>query len=175
MFEENVFLIGFMGTGKTTVAMELGRQCAIEVIEMDKLIVSKEGKSIPDIFATHGEEYFRNLETIFLKELKTKTNSVVSCGGGAVLRLGNVVLMKEMGIVVLLTAEPEEILRRLKDDEERPILRGRKNVAAITELLEERRSAYEAAADIVISTDGKEIMEICQELMDKLKRRKERE
>ena len=139
MPEQNIFLIGFMGTGKTTVAMEFGKRYAMEVVEMDKHIISREGKSIPDIFAQKGEGYFRNLETKYLKELSSNFNSIVSCGGGVVLRRENIILMKKRGIVVLLTAEPEEILKRVKDDEERPILRGRKNVSAITELLEERR------------------------------------
>lgn len=167
-FSYNIVLIGFMGTGKSTIARYLSKTFSMEIIEMDQMIAQRENMSIPDIFSTHGEEYFRNLETNLLKEMQTKKNKIISCGGGAALRAENVIEMKKNGKVVLLTASPETILARVKHDDSRPILKGRKNVAEITALMEQRREKYEAAADIVINTDHKNIQEICEEMTAKL-------
>ena len=175
MFAYNIFLIGFMGTGKSTIASVFSNKYKMEIVEMDEMLAERERMSIPDIFEKYGEMYFRNLETEYLKEIKQMTNRIISCGGGVVLRQENVSLMKENGKIVLLTASPEEIYERVKNDNERPLLKGRKSVEAIKELMEARRAKYEAAADIIISTDGKAAEEICDELMDKLKRAKERE
>ena len=124
--------------------------------------------SIPDIFDTYGEEYFRNLETKLLIEMQERKNTIVSCGGGAALRAENVKEMKKNGRVVLLTAHPETILERVKDSEDRPLLNGNKNVEFIDNLMESRREKYEAAADIVVHTDKKDINTICEEIIQKL-------
>ena len=166
--QKNIMLIGFMGTGKSTVATCLCKEYGMEIIEMDELIARREGMSIPDIFAKHGEEYFRDLETNLVIEIQSETNKVVSCGGGVVLRERNVEEMKKSGCIVLLTAEPATILERVKDDDNRPLLRGNKNVEFISEMMEKRRAKYEAAADVVIHTDGKEIDEICKEIITKV-------
>lgn len=172
--KNNIFLIGFMGTGKSTVASAISKACAMEIVEMDETIAKREGKSIPDIFAQYGEGYFRDLETAFLIELNNEKNKVVSCGGGAVLRNENVSIMKKNGRIVLLTASPEIILERVKNDNGRPLLQGRKNIEAIKELMEARREKYEEAADIIICTDNKSKEAICEEIMNELKRAKER-
>ena len=165
---KNIFLIGFMGTGKSTVAKKIHVACGMEVIEMDGLIAEREGMSITKIFETHGEEYFRNLETNLLIEVQKQDDKVVSCGGGVVLRKQNVSEMKKNGVVVLLTAKPETILKRVKGNNERPILKGNINVAFITELLEQRREKYEEAADLVIATDGKATTTICKEIIERV-------
>ena len=140
----------------------------MEIMEMDAYIQKKEGMSIKDIFATNGEEYFRNCESNTLIELREKKLMVVSCGGGVPLREKNVELMKNSGYVVWLTATPEAIYERVKDSTERPLLNGNMNVPFIQNLMESRREKYERAADIVIDTTGKEIEEICEELLQKL-------
>jgi len=168
MFAYNIFLIGFMGTGKTTVSHEIAHKYDFKVAEMDEEIAIKEEKSIPQIFEKCGEEYFRNLETKYLEDLQSSKGKVVSCGGGAVLRKENVILMKKIGKVILLTASPDVIYERVKDDNGRPLLQGRKNLEAIKDLMEERRERYEAAADIIVHTDGKSAEEICEEIMSKL-------
>lgn len=175
MFTYNIFLIGFMGTGKSTIASCLAEMYNFKIAEMDEDIARKEGKSITGIFSEYGEEYFRNIETEYLKELQEMTNQIVSCGGGVVLREENVRLMKQSGKVVWLTASPEEILKRVKDDDSRPLLQGKKNVEAIAGLINQRRARYEKAADVMIHTDGKTAEEICVEVMNKLKNMKERE
>ena len=159
LFDYNIVLIGFMGAGKSTISDFLKTVFAMEVVEMDQIIAEREGMSISDIFETYGEEYFRNLETELLIEMQSKTNVVISCGGG--------VPMRER--VILLTAKPETILSRVKDNHDRPLLEGNKNVDFIADLMEKRREKYQAAADIVIETDGKDKLEICEELVQRIR------
>lgn len=168
LFGYNIVLIGFMGAGKSTVSDYLSTMFAMNVVEMDQMIAEREEMSIPDIFATYGEEYFRQLETDLLVEMQAEKNTVISCGGGAALRQRNVEEMKKNGKVVLLTASPEVIYERVKDGDDRPVLNGRKNVKGITELMEQRREKYEAAADIVIRTDHKTVLQVCEELVQRL-------
>lgn len=168
LFDYNIVLIGFMGAGKTTVSDYLSTMFDMDIIEMDQEITDREEMSIPDIFATYGEEYFRNLETNLLKELQARQNCIISCGGGVALRQENVAEMKKNGRVVLLTASPETIYERVKDSNDRPILDGNKNVEFIADLMEKRREKYEAAADVVVQTDNKTILQICEELITKL-------
>lgn len=169
LFDYNIVLIGFMGAGKSTISDFLKTVFAMEVVEMDQIIAEREGMSISDIFETYGEEYFRNLETELLIEMQSKTNVVISCGGGVPMRERNVVEMKKNGRVVLLTAKPETILSRVKDNHDRPLLEGNKNVDFIAGLMEKRREKYQAAADIVIETDGKDKLEICEELVQRIR------
>ena len=157
-----------MGAGKTSISEYLKTLFAMDVIEMDQIIAEREGMSIPDIFEVHGEQYFRDLETNLLIEMQARKNVVISCGGGTPLRECNVVEMKKNGRVVLLTASPETIFDRVKDSHDRPVIENNKNVPFIADLMEKRRVKYEAAADIVINTDGKSIIEVCEELVQKL-------
>ena len=168
LFSYNIVLIGFMGSGKSTVSDYLSTMFDMRLIEMDQEISEREEMSIPDIFETYGEEYFRNLETELLVELQTRKNTVISCGGGAALRSENVEAMKKNGRVVLLTASPEVIFERVKDNDERPLLEGRKGVREIAGLMEGRRERYEAAADIVVKTDHKTVLQVCEELVQRL-------
>lgn len=168
LFDRNILLIGFMGAGKSTVSECLGKMLAMETIEMDRYIEEKEGMTVSQIFDTYAEEYFRNCESNALIELRKKDHVVISCGGGVPLRPKNVELMKQNGYVVWLTAKPETILERVKDSNERPLLNGHMNLPYIRELMESRREKYQKAADLVIDTTGKEIVPICEELLQKL-------
>lgn len=168
LFTHNIFLIGFMGVGKSTVSDYLSKILASPQVEMDQVIVNKEHMSINKIFEEYGEEYFRNCETNLLIELQKKNNQIVSCGGGVAMREINVREMKKNGRVVLLTASPETILERVKDSDERPLLRGRKNTEYISELMEIRRPKYRAAADVIVDTDHKSVEEIAEEIVGKL-------
>lgn len=160
----NVFLIGFMGSGKSTIAACLSQDYGMEVVEMDEVIAKREKMSIPDIFAQKGEAYFREAETRLLQEIEEDGHKVVSCGGGVVLREENVQEMKKKGRIVLLSAKPETILERVKGNDNRPLLAGKKDVKSICEMMEERRTRYEAAADVVILTDGKTAEAIAKEI-----------
>lgn len=171
MFDYNIVLIGFMGSGKSTIARTLSRIFDMEVVEMDQLIAEREGMSISEIFDTHGEEYFRDLETNLLIEMQSKKNVIISCGGGVPMRDVNVAEMKKNGKVILLSATPETIYERVKNNHDRPLLENNKSVEFIQELMEKRRAKYEAAADIVIKTDGKSTIEICEELVTEVRRK----
>ena len=164
--KEHIFLIGFMGCGKSTNAACLAEMTGARQVEMDQMIVENEGMAIADIFEEKGEAYFRELETELIKSFAGVEPAVISCGGGAVLKEENVRLMKESGKIVLLTAEPGTIYERVKDSTERPVLNGNMNVGYIEELMEKRRPKYEAAADVKVATDGKTAEEICGEILE---------
>ncbi len=164
----NIFLIGFMGSGKSTVASCLAKKYGMEIVEMDQVIVEREGMSISDLFAHKGEIYFRDVESQLLIEIQEKQDRVISCGGGVVLREQNVKEMKKCGKVVLLNARPETILERVRDDENRPLLQGNKDVKFISDMMKQRRPKYEEAADFVVETDGKDAEEICKEIFDRI-------
>ena len=156
--KEHIFLIGFMGCGKSTNAARLAEMTGAEQVEMDQEIVNGEQK---------GEPYFRSLETELIRSFSDRDPAVISCGGGAVLKEENVRLMKKCGKIVLLTATPETIYGRVKDSTERPVLNGNMNLSYIEDLMEKRRPKYEAAADITVATDGKTAEEICGEILGK--------
>ena len=162
---KNLFLIGLMGAGKSSVSAGLGRMLGREVVEMDQRIAAQEGMSIPELFAQKGEPYFRACETALLKSFAQGAPRIVSCGGGVPLREENVVAMRESGTVVLLTASPEVILERVKDSDERPLLQGHKDVSYIAVLMEQRRPRYEAAADITVDTSQLNIEEVCRQVL----------
>ncbi len=167
-FPYNIVLIGFMGVGKSSIAAYLHQTLSMDVIEMDQVIEQQQQMTISEIFRIHGEEYFRNLETQLLIDMQSRKNVIISCGGGVAMRDENVKEMKKNGKVVLLTANPRTILERVKHSEERPLLNGRKNVESIEKLMEARRAKYEAAADLIVETDGKSVEEIGKEMVEKL-------
>ncbi len=162
---KNIFLIGFMGSGKSTVARRLRDIYGMRLIEMDEEIEAREGMPISEIFATRGEEYFRKLETELLKGLKQMENTVVSCGGGVAMRERNVEAMRESGRIIYLSASPETIYERVRDAHNRPLLENHMNVEYIAELLGARLPKYLAAADVTVSTDGRSVEAICGDIL----------
>lgn len=165
----NIFLIGFMGSGKSTIARQLKKELDMELVEMDQRIVDEQGMSINDIFAQKGEEAFRDIESQLVVDLGNQEASIISCGGGVVIRPQNVENMKKSGKIVFLTASPETILERVKGGTDRPLLNGNMNVPYIKEMMDKRRDFYEGAADIKISTDNKSVKEISNEIIEALK------
>lgn len=166
----HIFLIGFMGAGKSTVAEALKQKLGWPVIEMDARIEEEAGICISSMFEQYGEIYFRNKETDLLLSLEKEIASIVSCGGGAVVRPENCAFMKAHGKIVLLTATPETVYERVKDSRNRPVLNGNMNVEYIRSLQEKRRVLYESVADVTVATDGKEIDAICEEILRRLER-----
>ena len=164
LFDYNIVLIGFMGTGKSTVTRYLRQMLAMDEADVDAMIVEDQKMAIKDIFAAYGEEYFRNCESNAIISLQDRCQTIISCGGGAVIREENVKNLKKAGPIVLLTAKPETILGRVKSSDERPILNGNMNVEFIKELMEKRAAYYERAADVIIETDGKSVEQICGDL-----------
>ena len=168
LFDYNIFLIGFMGAGKSTIARNLQRKLNFPLVEMDERIVREQGMSINDIFEKYGEDHFRDIESDLILAIGREGASIVSCGGGVVVRPQNVENMKKTGKIVFLKATPETIYERVKNSTDRPILNGHMNVEYIAQLMEKRRALYESAADITIETDGKTKEEICDEITDRL-------
>jgi len=165
---ENIYLIGFMGSGKSTVSACMHSRYGMKQLEMDQKIEEEEGMRISEIFAEKGEEYFRDLETGLLDRLQEQNHVVVSCGGGTAMRACNVQKMRENGKIVLLLAAPETIYGRVRNSHDRPLLEGNMNVDYIRSLMEARRPKYEAAADFAVVTDGRSAEEICREIMEKM-------
>lgn len=148
----NVILIGMMGSGKTTVGRLLAEQTGREFIDLDALIESRAGKRIVDIFAEEGEEGFRDLETATLQDVAGATHAVIATGGGLVIRPENRRILQNLGLVVWLDAPPEALLKRIGDDESRPMLHGQNPMKRIERLVSERRGFYADASNIHLDT-----------------------
>lgn len=150
----NIVLIGYRGTGKSTVGKLVAQRLGYEVVSTDAEIVKREGATIPEIVRQYGWEPFRNRESEVCRDLGGKDRLVIDTGGGAILREENVQALKANGVLVWLTAEVKTIVRRIGGDDQRPSLTGTKSfVDEIEEVLQQRLPKYQAAADQVISTD----------------------
>ncbi|MCK4809744.1 MAG: shikimate kinase [Candidatus Omnitrophica bacterium] len=143
--DKNVYLIGFMGTGKTVAGKLLADRLGRSFVEMDEEIERREGKKIVDIFSQRGEDYFRKVEKLVLKEIAGKNNLVVSCGGGVVIDPENLKILKETGIVVRLDADCGVIYERTKKHTHRPLLNVADPQAKIKEILDKRERFYRQA------------------------------
>ena len=164
----NILLIGFMGSGKSSVSLKLSELLKMEVIDTDKYIEKKESKTVDEIFNTYGKKYFRTCETNILKELSKNKNTIISCGGGVILKDENITIMKNQGKVVLLTAKPENIYDRVKNSTIRPLLNNNMTIEYISQLMEDRKEKYLKAADMIIETDDKSIEQICKEIIEQI-------
>jgi shikimate kinase len=164
--KSNIILIGFMGSGKTTVGKELAKQMSYDFQDTDFLLEQKAGDSISRIFELHGEAYFRDMETELLRELlPALKNTVLSTGGGLPLREENAMLLKDLGFVVLLQASKKTTLNRLAGDRTRPLLQGEDREQKVERMLEMRMPLYEKAAHEIIATDNRSVKEIVQLIM----------
>lgn len=164
----NIAIIGFMGTGKTTVSSALSKITGLKEIDVDAYIVEKAKMSISEIFEKYGEEYFRNLETESLREIANNKNQIISCGGGAVLKDENVDILKNSGTIVLLTATPETIFDRVKDHTHRPILNNDMSLSHVKSLMEKRKPRYQSVADIKVNVDSNDRILTCYDMLCKL-------
>ncbi|OQW33112.1 MAG: shikimate kinase [Nitrospira sp. SG-bin1] len=165
----NVVLIGYRGTGKSTVGKILAARLGRVLVSTDAEIVKFVGQSIPEIVETNGWEYFRELETKVCQELSGRIGLVIDTGGGAILRPRNVEVLKETGKLFWLTASVNTIAKRIGQDSQRPSLTGSKSfVDEIEDVLCERTPKYEAAADYVIETDEKSVTQVTDEILARL-------
>ena len=150
----NIVLIGYRGTGKSTVAKILGQRLKRTVMSTDTEIVKEARKSIPQIVEQFGWDHFRELETQMCRKLQDQTNLVIDTGGGLILKEENVKILKANSTIFWLTAEVPTIVKRISGDTQRPSLSGTKSfVEEIEDILKERTPKYQAASDHVISTD----------------------
>jgi len=166
----SIALIGFMGTGKSSLGRVLSRRLDKNFIETDAIIEKKAGKSVFQIFEEDGEIRFRELEIEVIKQLADQKSQVIACGGGVVLNQINILRLKQNALVIWLTATPEDIVRRTRLDAiRRPLLKGMKNEEDIRKLIEFRLPFYQRSADLVIDTSGKNLNTIADEILDRLK------
>ncbi|MCM8756435.1 MAG: shikimate kinase, partial [Candidatus Omnitrophica bacterium] len=138
----NIYLVGFMGTGKTTVGKLLSQRLKKQFIEMDEFIEQREKMSIPEIFSQRGEGYFRKVEKDTLKDIANKKDCVVSCGGGVVIDNENMEILKRTGLVICLCADSKTIYERTAKDKNRPLLNVDNPQKRIEELLKIREPFY---------------------------------
>lgn len=163
-----LILIGYRGTGKTTVARRVADLLGLECFDADAEVEGRAGKSIKQIFADDGEPIFRDLEVEAIAELVQHGDAVLSLGGGAVMREETRRAIAP-GTVVWLTARPETILSRIAEDakttEQRPNLTTRGGLVEITSLLSQREPVYRACADFTVETDAKSAEQVAQEIV----------
>ncbi len=159
----NLYLVGFMGTGKSAVGRRLSEDLGYGFIDSDHWIEETEGIPIPEIFATRGEAYFRECERRFVESGHPGEGMVVSCGGGLVVQAGMIERLQELGRVVCLFASPETILARTSHQRNRPLLEAEDRVERIQALLAEREPIYRKAGTQVV-TDHQTISEIVQRI-----------
>lgn len=147
---ENIVLCGFMGCGKTTIGKCLAKKTGMKLIDTDKYIEEKAGMTVSEIFDTHGEAYFRDLEHSACVELAQKKNLIIATGGGALTFERNVAAFKNSCKIILIDVPVEVLYNRLKHDTTRPLLQRPDRKQAMTELYNKRMPQYKSAADIII-------------------------
>lgn len=179
MLRNNLILIGFMGTGKTSVGKYLADHLDAIYIDLDEAVETMERASIAEIFEKKGEDYFREAETKCLQQLQQKLLSniegadrlryVIACGGGTVLRTENVDLLRQMGRIVWLTGSPKTVYERLRKLSDRPLLQNRNSLDAIADLMRQRQPIYEAVgAEMIMDTSQLRIEEVTKKILEQL-------
>ena len=149
----NIFLIGFMGTGKTSVGQRISEKLQMPMVDTDTIVETDNQMIIGEIFDRYGEDYFRNLENAAVHKASKYTNHIISTGGGVVLRIENLNLLQENGLLFCLRATPEEIFKRIKDESHRPLLKDPNPPNKIRHLLQKRQAQYQRIEHQIETTD----------------------
>lgn len=167
----NVVLIGYRGTGKSTVGKVLAAKLGRPVVSTDAEIVRRTGQTVPEIVTQYGWEHFRDLESTVCQDFAARDGLIIDTGGGAILRPHNVECLKKTGTVFWLTASVSTITARIGRDNQRPSLTGTKSfVEEIEEVLALRTPKYRAAADHTVPTDGCTIDQIVETILSSIRR-----
>ena len=162
----NLVLIGYRGTGKSTVGKILARKLGRTVVSTDAEIVKRANLSVPDIVKQFGWDHFRDLESAVCRDVAAQDQLIIDTGGGAILRPENVEVLRKTGTLIWLTATVETITRRIGGDTQRPSLTGTKSFTdEIREVLNERTPKYQAAATHVVSTDGISSVQVADRIL----------
>ena len=163
---KNIVLIGFMGSGKSTVGKVLAKKMQLSVEDTDKLIEAEEGRSIRDIFAAEGEGFFRDLETGLLQEIsQDEKKRILSVGGGTPVRPENRKLIQKCGKVIYLRVRPETVYERVKHDTGRPLLQCDDPLGKIKEMMAAREDAYTECADIIVDVDEMSVEMVAEKII----------
>lgn len=157
--DPNLYLVGFMGTGKSVIGRKLAALMQYEFIDSDDWIENREGMNIPEIFDSHGEDYFRRCERDFIEHGHPHSKTVVSCGGGLIIPEGMRERVQEKGLLFCLFASPETIIQRTRNNPHRPLLQSDDPEKRIRQLLAEREPIY-LKAGTLITTDQRPMSEI---------------
>lgn len=165
--KSNIYLCGFMATGKSSVGKRLADALRWEFLDMDALIEAKERRTISEIFSSQGEPAFRAMESRMVRLLSERSECVVATGGGAIVNPQNLEMMKHSGLVITLTADIPTILRRSAGEDTRPLLLAADRQERIATLLEQRAPFY-AAADIILDTSLLSVDEVAAMLLQRL-------
>lgn len=160
----NIALIGFMGTGKTSVGRLVAEQLRFDYLDTDEMIQSATGKTIAEIFSRDGEAAFRALEEKVVEEISTRSKSVISTGGGLPVNPKNLARLKSHALVVCLWASPEKIWERVKNQSHRPLLHDESPQKKIRELLAARKPFYKKA-DVLLNTELRSLREVAQQVV----------
>lgn len=169
MRNENIVLIGFMGCGKTSVGRKLSMMLKREFIDTDDFIVTREGMSINEIFATKGEPYFRELEKELCRRYSVPKGKIIATGGGIIKNKENVDNLKKGGKIIYLKSTPKQIAINLRYDNSRPLLKGPDKEKKIAELMKQRKPLYESCADITIDVSNIDIDSTIDKILYMLK------
>ena len=164
---QSVFLTGFMGAGKTTVGHALAKLTGCPFFVLDKMIVQREKRTIPEIFAADGEEYFRNCETVVLSSLQQQDKAIYATGGGIVMRDENRAMMRSKGSIVYLSASWETLRGRLQGSVDRPLVDQAENWHDLERLWLSRLSHYQDA-DLIVDTDAVNPLQVAQKIVSQL-------
>ena len=162
--EVNLYLVGFMGTGKTTIGRVVAHRLGFALLDSDHEIERKQGKTIPQIFATDGEPAFRRMEHEFIHGGHPATRCVVACGGGLVVQPGMAETLRSKGVVICLHASLETILRRTQGNKNRPLLDVEDPMERIRTLYAVREPIYNKAGTVIL-TDGRPMLDIVQHVL----------
>ena len=162
---KNIYLIGLMGSGKTTLGKILSKKLDKQFYDSDHVIEEKLGVNVPMIFEYEGEAGFREREKVILKELVSKQNIVLATGGGIILSESNRDLLAKNGIVIYLKSNQKDLILRMKNDKTRPLLKNGNVELIIKKLCQEREPLYEEIADFKIATKNKRIYEVVNEII----------
>jgi len=169
----NVFLVGMMGAGKTTLGKALARRTGQEFVDTDRLLVERTGVPVTTIFEFEGEEGFRKRESALLREVATRSGCVVATGGGAVLCAENRHAMRAAGTVIYLRARLESLWERLRHDATRPLLATPDPRGTLAAILEQRDPLYREAAHLVVDTGAQSASTLVSRVMTALRRHEE--
>ena len=162
----NIVLIGYRGTGKSTVAQILAQRTGRKVVSTDERIVETAGMNIPEIVKKYGWDRFRDIESEVVAEVSHRDGIIIDAGGGVIIRNQNIQLLRASGIVFWLTANIDTIAKRIESDDQRPSLTEKKSfIEEIHEVLEARTPLYRAAAHHVIETDNKTPLEVAEQIL----------